>query len=186
MLRLALVPVFGYLIFQQTAGADWVAVGVLMVSGITDWLDGFLARRLNQTSRLGQVLDPAADRLFILVTLLGLAWREVVPWWLVAVLLGREAFMAGWLLALARRGYGPLEVNFVGKAGTLCLLYAFPLLLLSTIDGPLGEISHITGWAFSWWGVGLYWLAAATYVQQARRILRLDREPAAALAGEGA
>jgi cardiolipin synthase len=167
--RLALVPVFAVLIVQ---GQDVWALGVLAVSGATDWLDGLIARRFHQVSRLGQLLDPAADRLFILVTLIGLAWRDVVPLWLVIVLVSRDALLACLLPVLARHGYGPLPVHFAGKAGTFALLYAFPLLLLAEWNGAVGTLASALGWAFAWWGVGLYWFAALLYFDQARTLLR--------------
>lgn len=164
LVRLLMVPVFAVLI---AAGHDGWALGVLAVSGASDWLDGVLARRLGQVSRLGQVLDPAADRLFILVTLLGLAARGVVPWWLVVVLLAREAMLLVMLVVLARHGYGPLQVHLAGKAGTFALLYAFPLLLLAHWGGIVGDLASVLGWACAWWGVALYWFAGALYVRQA-------------------
>jgi cardiolipin synthase len=176
MLRLAMVPVFAVLIVSHHDG--W-ALAVLAFSGFTDWLDGKLARALNQMSRLGQMLDPAADRLFIFVTLLGLAWRDVVPLWLVVVIVLRDLMLTCLIPILARRGYGPLEVSRVGKVGTFALLYAFPLLLLATHTGALGTVAHIVGWAFTWWGVGLYWVAGALYVVQARRLLADDASASA-------
>lgn len=173
MLRLALVPVFAVLI---VSGHDVWALVVLAFSGFTDWLDGVLARRLHQVSRLGQMLDPAADRLFILVTLVCLAWRGVVPWWLLVVIVARDVMLTGLLPVLARHGYGPLEVSFAGKAGTFALLYAFPLLLLAEVPGAVGSVAHVAGWAFTWWGVGLYWLAGLQYVAQARRLIRAGGE----------
>lgn len=167
--RLAAVPVFAWLAF---AGHDLAALAVLAFSGATDWLDGVLARRLNQTSRLGELLDPAADRLFIVVTLLVLAVREVVPWWLVGVIIGRDVLLAVVLAVLVARGHGPLPVHFVGKAGTFALLYAFPLLLLAQWSGAIGAVAGVAGWAFAWWGIGLYWLAGGLYVRQAARVLR--------------
>lgn len=174
MLRLLLVPVFAVLIVQ---GEDVWALVVLAVSGASDWVDGVLARRLDQVSRLGQVLDPAADRLFIFVTLIGLAWREVVPLWLVVVIVGRDVLLAAMLPWLARHGYGPLPVSFAGKAGTFALLYAFPLLLLAEAQGWLGDVAAVTGWAFTWWGIGLYWLAGVQYVVQARALVAADAAP---------
>ncbi|MCB2175812.1 MAG: CDP-alcohol phosphatidyltransferase family protein [Actinomycetales bacterium] len=168
--RLAAVPVFAWLAF---AGYDLPALAVLAFSGATDWLDGVLARRLNQTSRLGELLDPAADRLFIVVTLVVLAVRAVVPWWLVGVIIGRDVLLAVVLVVLVTRGRGPLPVHFVGKAGTFALLYAFPLLLLAQWSGPLGAIAGVAGWAFAWWGIGLYWLAGVLYVRQAVGVLRV-------------
>lgn len=167
--RLALVPVFAWLIVM---GYDLAALGVLALAGFSDWLDGVVARRFNQSSRLGAMLDPAADRLYILVTLVMLAWREIVPWWLVAVIVARDVLLAVLLPALARRGYGPLPVHFVGKAGTFALLYAFPLLLLAQWNGALGSVAHAAGWAFAWWGIGLYWVAAVLYARQAISLLR--------------
>jgi cardiolipin synthase len=169
VLRLALVPVFALLIAEHRDG--W-ALFVVAFSGFTDWLDGKLARRLHQVSRLGQMLDPAADRLFILVTLVALAWREVVPIWLVVVIVGRDIVLGVMIVILARSGYGPLEVSIVGKAGTFALLYAFPLLLLSHMSSGLGAAASIAGWAFTWWGIGLYWLAGFQYVRQAYGLLR--------------
>lgn len=169
VLRLLLVPVFAWLILERQ---DLAALAVLAVAGFTDWLDGVIARRFDQGSRLGQVLDPAADRLYILVTLVLLAWRDVVPWWLVVALVGRDVLLAGLLPVLARHGYGPLPVNFVGKAGTFALLYAFPLLLLARWDGAVGDVAYAAGWAFAWWGVALYWLAGVMYARQAIGLAR--------------
>jgi cardiolipin synthase len=167
LVRLALVPVFAVLI---VVGEDGWALLVLAVSGVSDWLDGVLARRLNQVTRLGQMLDPFADRLFIFVTLIGLAWREVVPAWLVVAIVARDVLLALTVPVLARLGYGTLNVTLVGKVATFALLYAFPLLLLAEVPGWLGAVAHVVGWAFTWWGVGLYWLAGLQYVAQVRRL----------------
>ena len=157
---------------------DGWAILVLAVSGASDWLDGVLARRLGQVSRLGQLLDPAADRLFILVTLVALAWRDVVPWWLLAVLVLRDVVLAVMLLVLGRAGYAPLPVHLAGKAGTFALLYAFPLLLLAEWDSWVGVVAGVVGWAFALWGVGLYWFSGGLYLAQAARLLRAPAEPA--------
>jgi cardiolipin synthase (CMP-forming) len=171
-LRLLLVPVFGVLIFNEQ---DAAALVILIVAGASDWFDGFIARRFNQTSRLGQLLDPAADRLYIFVTLVGLAWRELVPWWLVVVIVARDVLLACLLPVLNRHGYGPLPVHLAGKAGTFALMYAFPLLLLASVPGTVGTLAWTFGWASAWWGVGLYWFAALLYVEQVVRIVRRDR-----------
>ncbi|MFE7506260.1 CDP-alcohol phosphatidyltransferase family protein [Promicromonospora sp. NPDC057488] len=168
MVRLALVPVFAVLV---VVGEDGWALLVLAVSGVSDWLDGVLARRLNQVTRLGQMLDPFADRLFIFVTLIGLAWREVVPLWLVLAIVARDVLLALTVPVLARLGYGTLNVTMVGKVATFALLYAFPLLLLAEMPGWVGAAAHVVGWAFTWWGVGLYWLAGLQYVAQVRRLV---------------
>jgi len=172
--RLLLVPVFAVLLAQHH---DAWAFVVLAVSGASDWLDGVLARRLHQVSELGKVLDPAADRLFILVTLVALAWRDVVPWWLVVAIVLRDVLMGALLFPLAHRGYGPLPVHFVGKAGTFALLYALPLLLLAQRSDAWGTTALVLGWAFAWWGIGLYWLAGTLYAMQARRLLSAPGAP---------
>jgi cardiolipin synthase len=168
-LRLLGVPVFLWLVLAHHDG--W-ALALLMVSGFTDYLDGKIARRFGLVSPLGRLLDPAADRLYILATLLGLAIRGVVPWWLVVVLLGREVFIAALLPALKSRGYTALPVHFLGKAATFCLLYAFPLLLIGEFDNVAGTVARPVGWAFTWWGTGLYWLAGILYAVQTRQVLR--------------
>ena len=162
LIRLLLVPVFAILAWE---GEDLAALYVLAVSGASDWLDGVLARGLHQQSRLGELLDPAADRLFILVTLVVLAARDDIPWWLVGSIVGRDVLLAGLLAVLLRSGVGPLPVHFVGKAGTFALLYAFPLLLLAQWSGAVGTVAGVLGWAFAWWGIGLYWLAALIYLR---------------------
>ncbi|GEN78920.1 CDP-alcohol phosphatidyltransferase family protein [Actinotalea fermentans] len=169
VLRLLLVPVFAVLALR---GHDAWALLVLVVAGASDWVDGRLARALNQQSRLGELLDPSADRLFILVTLLVLASRDVVPWWLVVVIVGRDLLLTLVLAVLMARRIGPLPVHFVGKAGTFALLYALPMLLLARWPGWLGTTADVVGWAMAVWGIALYWLAGAVYVRQAVSELR--------------
>ncbi len=174
--RLAGVPVFLWLVLgPRTATADYWAVALLIVAGATDWLDGKIARALNQQSRLGQVLDPAADRLYIAATVVALAIRGIIPWWLVGLLAAREVLMAVVLLVLRRHSYEALQVSFAGKTATLALLYAFPLLFLGSHTASYSEIARIVGWAFAIWGSALYWVAALLYVEQARRLVRGDR-----------
>ena len=172
--RLAGVPVFLWLVLgPRTATADYWAVGLLIVAGASDWLDGKLARALNQGSRLGQVLDPAADRLYIAATIIALAVRGIIPWWLVAILALRELVVGGALAVLKRRvGFGTLQVSLVGKAATLCLLYAFPLLFLGDHPGWGGTLARVIGWAFAIWGTVLYWWAAMLYLTQVRSLAR--------------
>ncbi len=167
--RLLGTPVFLWLVLVKQ---DWWALGILVFAGLSDWLDGKLARMLDQTSRIGTLLDPAADRLYILATLIGLVVRDIVPVWLAVVLLAREAYMGIPLYALRRHGFGPPPVHFVGKAATLCLLYAFPLLLLGAHSGAWATVAKVVGWAFTLWGTGLYWWAAVLYTEQVRRLVR--------------
>jgi cardiolipin synthase len=173
VLRLLGVPLFLWLLLVPEA--DGWAVAVLMVSGFTDWLDGKLARWLNQSSRLGALLDPAADRLYIVSTLIALALREIVPLWVVALLVGREVVLGVMLLVLRRYGYPPLQVHYLGKAATLLLLYAFPGLLLADGDGWLATAIAPFAWAFTIWGTVLYVLAGLLYVVQVVGIVRAER-----------
>jgi len=171
--RLAGVPVFLWLVLgPRTATADYWAVGILILAGVSDWLDGKIARALNQGSRLGEVLDPAADRLYIAATIIALAVRSIIPWWLVGVLALREVTVGVALYLLKRRaGFGTLHVSFVGKAATLCLLYAFPLLFLGDHPGWGGTLARVIGWSFATWGTVLYWWAAALYLVQVRALV---------------
>lgn len=162
-LRLLAVPLFLWLILAHHDG--W-ALAVLIVSGATDYLDGTIARRYGLVSKVGQYLDPIADRLFVASTLFGLAWRDIVPWWFAALLVARDAFVAGLYPAVKAYRLPVPPVHFVGKAATLNLLYSFPLLLLGAGDSPLASVAQPLGWAFAWWGTGLYWLGAALYAGQ--------------------
>ena len=176
--RLLGVPLFLWLLLVPHA--DVAAVIVLAVGGTSDWIDGWAARRLHQVSRLGELLDPFADRLYILATLLAFTVREVVPWQFTAALLAREAVMVGCLLALRRRGHGPPAVHYVGKTATFVLLAAFPVLLLAHAVPGTRDIAGAIGWGLGWWGLVLYWAAAALYLAQAAALLRArPAEPAA-------
>ena len=178
-LRLVLVPVFLWLILIDQ---NLCVFAILAFSSFTDWLDGFLARKLNQTSRLGQLLDPAADRLFILASLIGLAATSQVPWWLVFVIVARDVLLFFTLPFLAQVGYGPLPVNYTGKAGTFALLYAFPLLLLPAVlpEGFAVWIYPIA-WAFAFWGIWLYWWTCGVYLLQVHNIRKSARLDSAIL-----
>ena len=174
--RLLGVPLFLYLLLGPQA--DVAAIVVLSIGGTSDWVDGFLARRLGQVSRLGELLDPLADRLYIFATLIALTVRDVLPWWFTIALVAREAFMAGLLLLLRRRGYGPPAVHYVGKSATFILLVAFPVLLLAHVLGQPYGWWYAAGWGLALWGLALYWIAAIFYVIQVYGALRESREPA--------
>ena len=180
VLRLLGVPLFLWLLLGPEA--DGWALVVLMVSGFTDWLDGKLARWLDQGSRLGALLDPAADRLYIVAALIALALRGIVPAWLVAVLVGREVVLGVALLVLRRYGYPPLQVHYLGKAATLLLLYAFPGLLLAYGSNPVAEVAEPIAWALTIWGTALYVLSGAFYLVQVAGILRAERAGAGVVA----
>lgn len=171
--RLAGVPLFVWLVLVPHA--DGWALLVLVVSGWTDYIDGKLARRWNQISRFGQLLDPLADRLYILGTVYAFTVRGVIPLVLAVILLSRDVVLAAFLPLLRRRGYRPLPVNFLGKAATFNLLYAFPLLLLAGGTSPLATAARPVGWAFTVWGTFLYWWAAVLYARQFRALVVRDR-----------
>ena len=173
-LRLLGVPLFVWAILTHR---DGLALIILTLSGITDYLDGKIARKFGLVSRVGQLLDPIADRLYIVSTLLCLAWREIIPWWLVIVLFAREAFMAVVVLIAKKHGWNGLPVHFVGKAATFNLLYAFPLLLLADGDGAVAAAAQPIAWGFAWWGIVLYWVAGILYAVQLRLLVA---EPATA------
>jgi len=175
--RLAGVPLFLWLVLGPEE--DGWALVLLMVSGITDFLDGWLARKLNQQSVLGQILDPVADRLYILAVVVGLALRDIIPWWMAISLPLRDLLMWGLVPLLRTRGYSALPVHFLGKAATFNLLYAFPLLLLGDGEGVVATLAQVFGWAFALWGIGLYWWAGVLYAWQVRKLLATTERRAA-------
>ena len=170
VVRLAGVPLFLWLVLGPEA--DAIALVVLMVAGFTDFLDGWLARRLNQFSKLGEILDPVADRLYILAVVVGLYLRDIIPWWVALALPLRDLLLWGLVPILRTRGFSALPVHFLGKAATFNLLYAFPLLLLGEGTGIVATLARNFGWAFAWWGIGLYWWAGVLYAWQVRTLLR--------------
>lgn len=174
VLRLAGVPVFLWLLLGLHA--DGWALAILVFSGLTDWLDGKLARWLNQMSRLGQVLDPAADRLYIVATLVAFLLRDIIPWWAVAALLLREAAGGLCLLILRHYRFEPPEVTYVGKGATFVLMYAFPLLLLVQGDSTAATIAAPLAYAFTIWGGALYLWSGALYVAQTVLAVTRDRD----------
>lgn len=170
MARLAGVPLFLWLVLGPEA--DGLALALLMVSGVTDFLDGYLARKLDQYSRLGEILDPVADRLYILAVVIGLALRDIVPWWVAIILPLRDLLLWGLVPMLRTRGYSALPVHFLGKAATFNLLYAFPLLFIGDGDGDVARVATVFGWAFAIWGIALYWWAGVLYAWQVFTLLR--------------
>lgn len=176
--RLALVPVFLVLLI----GGDYVlALVTLVVSSVTDFLDGLIARRFNQISRLGQLLDPAADRLFIFATLIGLAIQQIVPWWLVLAIVGRDVVLLVLGVVLANHRYGPLPVHHLGKVATFCLFYALPIIMIGQAFPAVSTVTDPIGWAFAIWGAFLYWWAGIIYLRETIRVVRipLPAEPPA-------
>jgi len=178
LLRLFAVPLFLWLLLGPHANG-WAFV-ILAFSGVSDYADGKIARRFNQSSRLGALLDPAADRLYILATIIALTVRGVLPVWLAVAIPARDVALLATVPFLRRLGYGfTLPVNFAGKAATMAQLYAFPLLLLTLSGGTLADVARPVGWAFAAWGAALYWWAGVLYVVQLRRLAVTPWTPAA-------
>ena len=169
-LRLAGVPLMMWLILGPQS--DRLAVLVLAAAGFTDWLDGYIARRWHQTSRVGQMLDPVADRLYIMAVVVCLALRDLVPWWLVVGLVARDVLIVAFIPVLRTRGFSSLPVHFLGKAATFNLLYAFPLILLGAAPGTVWLLARVLGWAFALWGTALYWWAGLLYLVQTLQLVR--------------
>ena len=163
-LRLLGVPLFLYLLLGPQE--DGWALFVLVVSAITDYADGKLARLLDQYSRLGELLDPAADRLYILAALVGFVIRGFIPWWVAALIIGRDVLLAATLPVLRRYGYTALPVHYLGKAATFCLLYGLPMLLLAQTDTVIGQVALPVSYAFIAWGLVMYLWAGAIYFRQ--------------------
>ncbi|MEY4989834.1 MAG: hypothetical protein RIS08_60 [Actinomycetota bacterium] len=168
LLRLVLVPVFLWLLLADHL--VW-ALAVLAAAGASDWLDGVIARKFNQITELGKVLDPAADRLYIFATLIGLTINGNIPLWLAVVIIARDVMLLLVYPMLASHGYGPLPVHFLGKAGTFALLYALPLLLMADIWPQANFVVLPLAWAFAYWGIAMYWIAGFIYVKQVKKLL---------------
>jgi cardiolipin synthase len=173
LLRLLLIPVFLVLLITQQY--LWALV-TLVVSSITDFVDGYVARRFDQVSRLGQLLDPAADRLFIFSTLVGLAIRGFLPWWLVGVVVARDVLLLVLGVILAQHRYGPLPVHRLGKLGTFALLVAMPVLVLGAAFPAVDAWAEPVGWAAALWVVFLYWWAGVVYAIQTGRMIRISED----------
>lgn len=172
--RLILIPVFVYVLL--VAKADGWAFVILMVSGFTDWLDGKLARLLNQSSKLGALLDPAADRLYIIIIPLCFGIREFVPWWLIGVIVGRDVLLFATAPLLRSRGLVALPVLYIGKAATFALMSAFPWILAGQLDSVFGAVCYPIGWAFLIWGVGLYlWSFVLYWIQTVMVVTKMPR-----------
>ncbi|SPM26919.1 CDP-alcohol phosphatidyltransferase family protein [Mycobacterium terramassiliense] len=188
-IRLVLIGVFIYvLLFAHANG--W-AVAILMFSGASDWADGKIARTLNQSSRLGVLLDPAVDRLYMVTVPIVLAVDGIVPWWFVITLLVRDGLLAATLPLLRSRGLSALPVTYIGKAATFALMSGFPLVLLGTGGAVWSRVLRACGWGFLGWGLYSYLWAFVLYAVQmavvVRRMPKLKHaapQPVAPEAGE--
>lgn len=168
--RLALIPCFVYLLL--VAHADVWVVALLVFSGGSDWADGKIARLLNQSSRLGELLDPAVDRLYMVTVPIAFGLRGIIPWWVIATLLARDLLLAATLPVLRSRGLSALPVTYVGKAATFALMSAFPLILLGQWDALWSRVVLACGWAFLTWGLYMYLWSFVLYVAQVVLVVR--------------
>jgi cardiolipin synthase len=170
VVRLVLVPVFLYLLLG--AHADGWATGILMFSGASDWADGKIARLMNQSSRLGELLDPLVDRIYMVTIPIAFGLRHFVPWWIVAVLIGRDVLLAATLPALRGRGLTGLPVTYIGKGATFALMSGFPLILLGQFGGLWSRVVLAIGWGFVIWGLATYLWSFVLYMVQFVMVLR--------------
>jgi CDP-diacylglycerol--glycerol-3-phosphate 3-phosphatidyltransferase len=169
-IRLLLIPVFIYVL--MFAHANGWAVAILMFSGASDWADGKIARTLNQSSRLGVLLDPAVDRLYMVTVPIVLALSGIVPWWFVITLLARDGLLAATLPLLRSRGLSALPVTYIGKAATFALMSGFPLVLLGTSDALWSRVIGACGWGFLIWGMYAYLWSFVLYAVQMVLVMR--------------
>ena len=178
--RLACIPLYVWVLFgahHQTAAA--IVLGVL---GATDWVDGTVARRFNQVSTLGKILDPIADRCLVATAVITITIAGAVPAWFAAATLAREALVSVAVLVLASLGASRIDVLWVGKAGTFALMFAYPAFLLGHGSAGWQDGIRVAAWVTGSIGLALAWIAAATYVPVARRALRDGRSGRAATA----
>ena len=169
LLRALGVPLFLYLFL--VADEPIASFVVIALGGVTDYLDGKVARYLNQTSEFGAKFDPAVDRLYIAAVIIALANKDYLPWVLVISILARDFILFLVIIYQKLKGIPFLAVTFLGKAATFNLLYAFPLLLLAEVSA-IGEAAYIAGWAFAIWGVTLYFYTGFQYLIKAVKTFR--------------
>lgn len=173
--RLLAIPVFWWvlLVEENVELAAWL----ILIIGSTDWVDGYLARRLDQVSALGKVLDPVADRLMIASALIGGLIAGVLPAWFVWALIAREVLVGGMALYLAARGAEPIDVRWLGKAATFALYGAVPALYLANA-GVLEWLAEPAAWFLGINGMVLYWFTAFLYMGDSRdRLAALESPP---------
>lgn len=181
LLRIISIPFIAWLMSQHLMIQ---ALVVFAISSASDGLDGILARKLNQVSKIGQILDPIADRLLIICSVIALGVADIIPWWMIIVIGLRDLLMAIQVLWIAQYGYGPLPVHFVGKAGTALLMIAIIALTVADLGtGELFHLLHLAALAAGIWGVCLYWLAGYIYFRQGIEVIRTEfRRPGQAKA----
>ena len=170
LVRLLLVPVFIWLVLGRND--DYAGAALLAGLGASDWVDGYVARHFNQVSNLGKVLDPTADRVLVAAAVVTAVVAGALPIWLCAVVALRETLVSAGVLLLGALRAPRIDVVWAGKAGTLALMFAFPLFLVGASSAGWHSPAHVLAWLFCIPGLALSWIAAATYLSAARRALR--------------
>jgi cardiolipin synthase (CMP-forming) len=165
--RMLLIPVFAWAFL--TGGKDVAALVLLAVIGTTDWVDGFVARKTGQVSKLGKLLDPVADRMAIIVVLLALMFRGVVAVPLAAVLLVRDLIVSVLFPILEAKGVPRLPVNRTGKWATAFIFTGMAFAAASVLE-PVEDFARLASFALLVVGAVLYWLAGALYLKALRRL----------------
>ncbi|MEY2477171.1 MAG: hypothetical protein QOG87_2486 [Actinomycetota bacterium] len=173
VVRLACVPLFLWLLFGQEDKLE--AAWLLAALGATDWVDGYIARHFDQISNLGKVLDPTADRIMLAVGVIALMVDGAVPVWVGVLTLVREVLVSAAVLLLAAMGARRIDVQWVGKAGTFALMFAYPFFLLSHAGTSVDDAARAAAWFCAIPGLVLSYYAAATYVPLARQALAEGR-----------
>lgn len=171
VLRLIGVPVFLWLLLVEHA--DGWAFTLLVVSGVTDFLDGKLARLLDQSSRLGALLDPFVDRLYLVTTLVAFVARGLIPWWVAVLLIGRDLILTLTLSVYRRRDLDPPGVIYLGKAATFALMSALPWLLAGQMDWAGDGFARAFGGALLIWGTAVYVWTGVLYTGKAIAVARV-------------
>ena len=171
-LRLACLPVFVALLAERHGRGRLAAAVLLGALGISDGLDGYIARRFNQVSSLGKVADPAVDRLLVLTATCGGLAVRAIPGWLVGAVLSRELLVGGGGLVLAVAGAPPLAVSRAGKAGTFAMMVALPLFILASSSFRWRAGAARLAWMAAVLGQVCAWGAVAGYFPKALASLR--------------
>jgi cardiolipin synthase len=167
--RLACIPWFGWLVW----GADdlYGAAVLLAILGATDWIDGYIARHFHQVSAVGKFIDPAADRLLLVVAAVAVITTDAVPWWFAVAAMAREVLVIAGGIVLALRGIRGLEVEYIGKVGAFGLMFSFPFFLAAASDVSWGDTAYVLAWICGIPGLVFSWFSASHYFVRARAVL---------------
>jgi cardiolipin synthase len=173
LIRLAFIPVYVWVLFGLD---DRYAAAILLGSlGATDWVDGFLARRLDQVSELGKILDPVTDRLLLVTAIVTILIDGSMPLWVALLVLAREVLISIAGVVLAALGAVRIDVTFVGKTGTFFNMFAFPAFLVAESDASWAGLARVIAWVCVALGLGFGWYALYDYVPRGRQALAEGR-----------